>query len=233
MEVVDRLNFLSDADPATAYIPYQLWNELDPKIDFWLRTGRRSASHELLLQNFANIPIFIQHGSADDNVPVYHSRRMYQLLSQNGQSATVEYSELQGKGHWFEGVLTTPALTLFYRSILAKPVQPLLPAKFSLVVSNPAETGSRGGLLVQYLTSPDQLGSIEVTRRPEMWELHTSNIHCFSFDASLHLGTVPQIIQVDDQQFDIPVLRGSSRTFLFDAECVWRVGTILVFLDMF
>ena len=62
-----------------------------------------SYRHEILLENLDS-PILQQHGSADDNVPVFHSRRLFQLQSQVSLAADkTAYVELEGRGHWFDG----------------------------------------------------------------------------------------------------------------------------------
>ena len=189
-----------------------------------MRTTLRNASHELLMRNYSNVPVFIQHGSSDDNVPVFHSRRMYQLLSQNGHSGLLNYSELEGKGHWFDEVFTTPRLIQFYRTILQNSAFPSLPAQFSLVVSNPAEMGARGGILTQHLKSSDSLGTIDITRKPTCWELRTSNISRFRLVRGPNTGETPSSVQVDDQSFDLSEIPASCRAFYLDACGQWQAS---------
>ncbi|MCI0514421.1 prolyl oligopeptidase family serine peptidase [candidate division KSB1 bacterium] len=50
-----------------------------------------------LVENLQHIPIKIFHGAADEVVPVEHSRRMYQKLTQLGNA--VEYTEYPEVGH--------------------------------------------------------------------------------------------------------------------------------------
>jgi dipeptidyl aminopeptidase/acylaminoacyl peptidase len=48
----------------------------------------------------------IRMGSADDNVPPYHLRRMARLvdeISRNTQATKI--SEIPNVGHWFDGVV--------------------------------------------------------------------------------------------------------------------------------
>lgn len=94
------------------YVPYTFWHEADPRITAVLQNALKPYQHELLLPKAQGIPLLIQHGSSDDNVPVFHARRMSQLASQ--AQVDVEYHELAGMGHWFEGVMTTKPLLTFY-----------------------------------------------------------------------------------------------------------------------
>jgi dipeptidyl aminopeptidase/acylaminoacyl peptidase len=54
--------------------------------------------NELFTSNMVGTPILQQHGQDDDNVPVFHSRRMSQLVSEAGW--TTDYWEIPGRGHW-------------------------------------------------------------------------------------------------------------------------------------
>jgi hypothetical protein len=160
-----------------------------------------SYRHELLVENFAGIPILQQHGGADDNVPAYHSRRMNQLISQAGGFS--EYIELPGAAHWFDGVMTTGPLRDFYQYHLERHrTLPALPMQFSIVVANPADMGSRGGIVVDQLIAPEKYGSIHVQRVPSssIWILHTGNIrrfhltHLFPVDVSLQVDQSPEFL---------------------------------------
>ncbi len=156
-----------------------------------------SYRHELLVENFGGIPVMQQHGSADDNVPAYHSRRLNQLISQTGGSS--KYVELPGLGHWFDGVMTTSPLRDFYEYYLdGEQSLPELPMQFSIVIANPGDMGSRGGIVVDQLMSPDQYGRIHVERTPSstIWILKTSNVLCFHLSHLLQRGGIS--LQVDD-----------------------------------
>lgn len=100
------------------YVPYTFWHEADPGITAVLQSALKPYQHELLLSNANGIPILIQHGSADDNVPAYQARRMAQLAKE--AQLHVEYHELPGRGHWFPGVMTTGPLLDFYHKHLKR-----------------------------------------------------------------------------------------------------------------
>lgn len=144
------------------YVPYQFWKPADPRRRAVIEASANSYRHELLASNAKGIPIYQQHGSADDNVPAYHSRQMSQLISETGWSS--KYSELSGKGHWFDTIMTTDGLQNFYRDQLSfsKLAEKGL-SEFELIVANPGDTGSKNGIEVLYLVDPGQVGKVQVS----------------------------------------------------------------------
>lgn len=167
---------------------------------FVVQSALASYRHELFVENFRGIPILQQHGSDDNNVPVFHSRRLNQLVSASGQKST--YVEIAGKGHWFAGVMTTQPLIEFYANIsLFSEAESELPVQFSIVIPNSGNMGSRGGIVIDQLMSPDQLGKVIVDRNQRSWSLKTSNIHRFHLSSDSHHGQVPGSLIVDGQSF--------------------------------
>ncbi|OJD22348.1 hypothetical protein ACJ73_06304 [Blastomyces percursus] len=79
------------------YVPFTMWYDGQAAIASVIQTARQSFKHEFLMGNFNGIPIFQQHGSVEDNVPVYHSRLLHQLIWENGWHS--ENHELLGKEH--------------------------------------------------------------------------------------------------------------------------------------
>jgi hypothetical protein len=100
----------------------------------------------------------IRSGELDDNVPSYHSRKLYRLLNQwNNES--LSYSEQSNNGHWFEGVLNDDTVQSFLDNLLGKEEpkvikQPALPHEFTIVTLNPSSSGSRAGIKILQLTIP-------------------------------------------------------------------------------
>ena len=209
----------------TAYVPYQFWTEADPKLICVIQSSLVNYRHELLLENVAGIPILQQHGSADDNVPAFHSRRLSQLISQEGYPSG--YVELRGKGHWFDGVMTTTCLQTFYHEVLAKgSAKPELPNHFNVIVASPASLGSRGGIVLDQLICPGQLGKLEVERNSETssWNIKTSNILRFHFSLP---RLVPHCISVDGSQVDIPPSTSLDGLWVLRSEeGSWTVGDL-------
>jgi hypothetical protein len=182
------------------YVPFQLWSPIDPRKRGVLDFAIASYRHELLAPNFKGISIYQQHGSVDDNVPAYNSKLMHQLISQTGWSSN--YSEVTGKNHWWDGVMTTPGLVDFYHeqfqtsrpSVVAQGVD-----DFTIVIANPADTGSKFGIRVLYLQDPGQLGRLRVTKNKDTgaWHLEPENIMALEIDSTFAISAV---------EFDSPEL---------------------------
>ncbi|KAA6409819.1 MAG: hypothetical protein FRX48_06431 [Lasallia pustulata] len=196
-----------------AYVSFHLWHEADPRVTSILQTALANYRHELLLENFAGIPVLQQHGNADDNVPVFHSRRLSQLIWQTG--SLTEYIEMPGKGHWFDGIMATRSLREFYLKVLGtNEIDPELPQRFTMVVANPGDMGSRGGIIVDQLESPDQLGRITVERctTSTTWKLTTSNIHRWHLSSKKFRTDKPELI-IDTYIVALPSNNDRSREF--------------------
>ena len=177
------------------------------------------------MENYAGIPILQQHGSDDENVPAYHSRRLNQLSFEAGQDNT--YVELPGRGHWFDGVMTTKSLCEFYRSIPWRTKEmPVPPESFSIIVPSSGNMGPRGGIFVDQLMTPDQLGKILVDRREPFWSLKTSNIRRFHFTPVDYRRTVPDLIMVDGVLFTTVSCAGWAEScwFIRSSGGPWTVG---------
>lgn len=178
------------------YVPYEMWSEADPLQNAILRIAQSSFRHELLVENLAELPILQQHGSADDNVPPYHSRLMNSLLAQSGHN--VNYTEMLGKGHWFDGTMTTQPLVEFYEANLRRHDSTTqAPEHFTFVVPNSHDLGSRYGIFIDQLVSPDRLGRVEVTIEQTedltTWQIQSWNIH------RMHISRPPRVMNNPDQ----------------------------------
>jgi dienelactone hydrolase len=181
------------------YVPYSMWRQALPSLTAIVHQAMSSFRHELLTANMAGIPIIVQHGSSDENVPPYHSRLMNSLLGEIG--ADVNYVELPNHGHWFEGAMATSALQKFYRqhlTILADANLP--PITFSAVFPSTDDMGCRWGIAVDQLESPDFFGRIDVSRSGKTWWLSTTNIHRLHFDFASSQIDPPNAILLDGSE---------------------------------
>lgn len=169
-----------------------------------------------------------QHGSADDNVPAFHSRRMNQLISQINGNCRHQYVELKGKNHWFEGVMTTVPLLEFYDILRCETTSAKLPEDFTTIIANPADMGARGGLLVDQLTNPDQLGRIEVERCriSATWNLRTSNILRFHFVATKESHISPNNLIIDHTSLELPSGEEKLAYWLVRSDSGWHVRNV-------
>ena len=217
------------------YVPYHSWTEADSRITQNVQSSLQSFRHELLIDNIKSIPVLLQHGSEDDNVPTYHSRRLHQLSSQTSQNQRHRYVELAGKGHWYDGIMTTPPLKAFYQQCLEDEGRKAgLPRKYDILVANPADTGSVGNLQVDLLLTPDQLGKVEVAHDAfaNVVEIHTSNVKRFHFIESPMFNAQSKVV-VDRQailefgRVYTSAERGESILWLFYENETWKVSDLI------
>lgn len=158
------------------YVPYELWQPADPRRTAIVAASLNSYRHEMLMANARGIPIQLQHGELDDNVPAYHSRFLAQQLQLAGANSS--YSEVPGQNHWWDGVMTTPELIDFYRAeAKSKEKLPRDLYEFSIVVGDPGDMGSKSGIRVTQLEDPGQYGRVHVRGHT----LKTSNVLSIEF----------------------------------------------------
>jgi pimeloyl-ACP methyl ester carboxylesterase len=187
------------------YVPYVMWKEASPLADSIIHNSLSSYRHELLVDNLTGVPIYQQHGSEDDNVPPYHSRLLNTLLHESGCSP--QYVELPKRGHWFDGAMTTNSLKTFYTSVLeSSNHKKRVPEVFKFVVPNSDDIGSRAGIWVDQLQSPDYFGKLNVHRDDEgrIWHIKTTNIRRMHFRFPVSGLQQPKEVQVDEQRIQIP-----------------------------
>jgi predicted esterase len=166
------------------YVPYTFWQTADPGRTAVLQAALDSYRTELLLENTKGIPILQQHGSADDNVPAYHSRLLSQRLEQAGSGS--DYVEMRGKPHWWDGAMTTEPLKDFFRAHLntdrfgSKTLADL--EDFTVVSAGRGDMGPKNGVRILELITPGQFGRITVAfnHLTASCNLHASNVRSFN-----------------------------------------------------
>lgn len=212
-------------DSFQAYVPYMFWTDLEPRIASLLQISLGDYRQELLVENLSGIPLQQQHGSADDNVSVFHSRRMSELVSQTGSCSG--YKELKGQGHWFDGVMVTTSLCNFYDQLLRGAARkPNLPQNFTIHIANPANMGSRGGIVTDQLIFPGQIGKIEINRDLPLitWTVRTSNILRFHFGPLSCDFVLPLSIIIDGCDMKLTSELGRPETwFVRSVDGSWQV----------
>ncbi|KAI5193509.1 hypothetical protein E4T38_09937 [Aureobasidium subglaciale] len=200
------------------YVPYDLWQPMSPSVRALLDASLSSYRHETLLENVKGIHIQQQHGSIDDNVPVFHSRLMSQLIKQAGANSS--YTELPNKNHWFDGIMTTETLSQFFKQELNGFARPLrTPEAFTLAVANPADSGPKFGVEILHLRRPGQLGKIHVSLSSSVCFIQSSNV------LSLRLPKIcPRThdVVVDGQKISLPVDSEKSDLWLLP-DGTWKV----------
>jgi len=148
-----------------------------------LEASLSSYRHELLISNLQGIPLLLQHGRADDNVPVFHARLMKTLLEQVSGSSS--YLELPKEGHVFPGMMATRPLANFYQSQLSPDTNHAkTPHEFTLTVARPSDTTSKYGVTIAELITPGQLGTAKVVtvgqNTTKHYYMSTSNVRTIS-----------------------------------------------------
>jgi predicted esterase len=219
----DRVHAAAIASGYTSienYVPYVMWTATDPLQAFILQAARGSYKHELFMPNVINIPILIQHGQLDDNVPPYHARLMKSLASQHRVPAW--YVELPDKAHWWEEAMVTGPMTSFYDEHLVSSTKRKEPLdSFECVVGNSHDFGACKGIVTDQVERPEVLGRFQVSRTTELnhtvWQMRTTNIRRFHLDFSMSRLPIPDFVHIDDdhESFEIsPLGTASFRTSL-------------------
>lgn len=176
------------------YVPYELWQPADPRRTSIISASLNSYRHEMLMANAQGVPIQQQHGEIDDNVPAYHSRFLAQQFQLAGGDSS--FNEASGQNHYWDGVMTTPPLVNFYYNFTRSTER--LPRElydFSIVIGDPGDMGSKGGVRVMQLDDPGQYGRVHVRGR----RVKTSNV------LSIEFGTPfwKDAVVIDDQTLDL------------------------------
>lgn len=175
------------------YVPYELWNTADPRRTAVISASLNSYRHEMVLANARGIPIQQQNGAIDDNVPAYHSRFLAQQLQLVGANSS--YNEVPDQNHWWDGVLTTPELiSFYYNQTRSMEELPRKEEEFNIVVGDPGDMGSKGGIKVTQLEDPGQYGRVHVQGRT----VKTSNVQSLKFGPPFWNGSVV----IDGQSMD-------------------------------
>lgn len=158
------------------YVTYELWQPADPRRTYVVSSSLNSYRHEMLMPNVYGIPIQQQTGEVDDNVPAYHSRFLAQQLQLSGANSS--YNEVPDQNHWWDGIMTTPELVgFYYNQTRSKEKLPRQLDEFSIVVGDPGDMGSKGGVKVTQLEDPGQYGKVHVRGRT----VKTSNVLSVEF----------------------------------------------------
>ncbi|OOQ90945.1 hypothetical protein PEBR_01821 [Penicillium brasilianum] len=206
------------------YVPYTMWHDSESSLSSVLSRSRSSYKNELLVGNLAGIPVAQQHGGNDDNVPAYHGRLMHELLGHAQWPS--EYRELPGKGHWYEGVMTTTYLKDFYRTMVNQSsLTRVLPQTFTITVPSSGVLGSKAGIQVDQLYTPDVNGMFRVSRSSDskIWHITTRNIRRFHLSATYPRAELPEAIVLDNMNgtFQVEVALRAQSWFVRDAEGQW------------
>jgi pimeloyl-ACP methyl ester carboxylesterase len=205
------------------YVPYELWQPADSRRTAVISASLNSYRHEILMPNAHGILVQQQHGEIDDNVPAYHSRLLAEQLYRTGvMGTTPSYNELAGENHWFDGVMTTPQLVDFYYTQTKN--QDILPRKmdrFSIVVGDPGDMGSKNGIRVSHLEDPGRYGRVGVRGHT----IKTSNVLNLEFNPAIWR----EVVIVDGQELDLAEVAASAASSImaYKSSNGWGLSTPL------
>ncbi|KAF8503727.1 hypothetical protein F5888DRAFT_1864250, partial [Russula emetica] len=182
---------------AQAYVPLNHSRSahfIDPFLRAILESSFTPDDNDLFLSNLVDTPSLVLHGSVDKNVPTWHSRELVSVMRTWAADAIVSYHEEPGQGHWYPSVFKNLQVKAFLDSILDdnRP-PPRFSATFTLTSAVPAETGSFHGWRILNLVVPGRLARLTVERGDSTVSVVTSNVGCFSVDAT----------QLENRQLDI------------------------------
>lgn len=215
-------------------MPYTFWRAADPARTAIVQGALNSYRHESLLENAKGIPLLLQHGSKDDNVPTYHSRLLSLLLEQ--AEADSEYVEWPEKSHVWDGMMTSEPLKAFYREHLntENPDDSSTMRLHNFSVVSPAfgDMGStnpfgnselRNGVEIQEVATPGQMGTVNVRFDPStsVCTLHTSNVLSFRLYV-IFRGCIK--LTIDNQNIEDRPDSDHGLLLGFDNNGTWQYG---------
>ncbi|KAI9202381.1 uncharacterized protein BJ171DRAFT_514823 [Polychytrium aggregatum] len=218
------------------YTPYYMrigWAYSDPQIRAVLESSIAENDIDLYAANMAGIPIHARTGAEDDNVPPLHTRRIVRMVNEwNQMPNSIEFSEIPGQGHWFDGVVDDDETQQFldrHIDLDINPGLPLprLPDAFTIQTLNPASTGSKGGIRILQLEVPFRLGIIRVHRHGTQWIFNTTNVRRFMFvedirDEQLQSWSIDGTDFAHPPQFGRSYLRTEgSETWVLSEDLIW------------
>lgn len=218
---------LSAYSSIASYVPYTFWQSAEPANMAVMSAAMNSYRPDLLLENGKGIPLFIQHGSEDDNVPVYQSRMMHRLARELGLNST--YEEVSGRGHYWDGVFTTAGLGEFIRhhlkaNELLKSREVVELQDTALVVATPGDIGSKNGVEILKLVESDRLGRVDITinRTTLVCNIRTTNVLTFllsqQYDGCSELVVDEALMRGNPQPSGPRILRGHRGKWNVDLE---------------
>ncbi|BFZ61115.1 hypothetical protein YB2330_002173 [Saitoella coloradoensis] len=105
-----------------AYVPYTMW-EANYEVMSIIEEVLSEYDAGQHVESAMGTRVLARHGSADDNVPAYHSRRMVELLRMHGGDASLDV--VKGESHWWDGVMTAGRMEEFLTDCLGKARSPV------------------------------------------------------------------------------------------------------------
>ncbi|MEI7576423.1 MAG: prolyl oligopeptidase family serine peptidase [Armatimonadota bacterium] len=167
----------------------------DSPIGDMFRRAGLSSDTLAMKSNLLSKPIFINHGDADDNVPVTEARRMRQELAENKQ---LQWYEEKGGGHWYDSDPEPGASVEDFAPIFSLFAQARIPAANSVrsinfTTPNPYISSRCHWLMVNSQENIGSASNVQALSYPGLrkFVVDSTNIASLSLDASVLLGTGP------------------------------------------
>jgi len=130
----------------------------DPALLGILSASLTPYNNDLYLSNLAHVPCIALHGGADGNVPPRHSRIYASTInSWSKDKDAVEVVEVEGKDHWWDGILNHPRVSDFIRGVIGTKRRSFGDERrkgFTLTTACVEETGYKAGTRVVELETP-------------------------------------------------------------------------------
>lgn len=130
----------------------------DPALMGVLSSSLSPYNNDLYLSNLAHIPCLAIHGGSDTNVLTRHSRSYANIISswQHDRGA-VEFVEVKGEDHWWEGMMRHPRVEAFVKMVIESERRNWDKERrngFTLTTACPDESGGRAGIRIAELETP-------------------------------------------------------------------------------
>jgi pimeloyl-ACP methyl ester carboxylesterase len=179
-----------------------------------------------LKENLADLPVFILHGDADDNVPVSESRTMVEELKPFHRDFV--YREVPKMGHWWDqspapgaDCVDLPELFDFF----ARHRRPPAPHRIAFRTWNPGISAEHRWVRIEGQTTPLEKSTVRAEARPGLGEVEfeVENVSRLSFDPSPFFPPRLLKVKVGDRETDL-VWSGEGRVRLEASSEGWKVG---------
>ncbi|MBL8064443.1 MAG: prolyl oligopeptidase family serine peptidase [Chthonomonadaceae bacterium] len=211
-----------------SYVGAAEWKNPDP-VETLLRRAMNASDTLELLTNSTNFGVFVQHGDADDNVPVEQAREMRRRLASFHRD--VDWHEEPGQGHWYDTDKEAGANVQDYAPLfdfLAKHRLPSVDEKRIWDLTVLAPDGSRRAGNVEILSRLKAMVPARIQVRTfadgTYEELKTTN----ALALALHPMTGSKSIKVDldGQVLDIKFESENEPVTLVQSQGQWRIGPV-------
>jgi hypothetical protein len=150
-------------------------------------------------------------------------------------SIFIRLSEVPGKGHWFDDVLSDDTVQKFLDRFLEKSLNPNLTMPpfqdaFTISTINPFTTGPKGGIRILQLEVPFRLATIRIHRFDSQWVLDTTNVRRLGFVSDpRHEGI--KSFSIDGTKFGVPPSLAGPSYLRKSVDSAWEAAPDLLWIS--